>query len=165
MANWCMNQLCITGKTEDIKKLWDEIANKDTVFLSAIRPMPSDTPNEDAIRYDWRINNWGTKSDLLNCDENGFTIENDDDADTTEISGGFVSAWSPPLAAFSFLAEKLEGVSIEIYYWEPGSMFVGCWNSDEGDDYYDYGECTSETLLDMVPEYLVERFDLQEEVE
>jgi hypothetical protein len=40
--------------------------------------------------------------------------------------------------------------------------FVGCWDSEGGDDYYDYSEADSKTITDIVPKYLVEEFALDE---
>jgi hypothetical protein len=42
--------------------------------------------------------------------------------------------------------------------------FVGCWDSEGGDDYYEYGEFTSDNIKDNIPEYLVEHFALDEQL-
>jgi hypothetical protein len=40
--------------------------------------------------------------------------------------------------------------------------FVGCWDSEGADDYYEYDEATSKTISDIVPKYLVEHWALDE---
>jgi hypothetical protein len=40
--------------------------------------------------------------------------------------------------------------------------FVGCWDSEGADDYYEYDEFTSKNIRDNIPEYLVEEFALDE---
>jgi hypothetical protein len=49
-----------------------------------------------------------------------------------------------------------------MFYDESGMCFVGCWDSEGGDDYYEYGEATSKTINDIVPKYLVDEFALDE---
>ena len=40
--------------------------------------------------------------------------------------------------------------------------FVGCWDSEGGDDHYEYDGATSDTVRNMIPEYLVDQFNLDE---
>ena len=40
--------------------------------------------------------------------------------------------------------------------------FVGCWDSEGADDYYEYSDATSKTISDIVPAHLVEQFALDE---
>jgi hypothetical protein len=50
-------------------------------------------------------------------------------------------------------------------YEESGMCFVGCFDSEGGDDYYEYSEATSKTIKDIVPAYLVEHFALDERLD
>ena len=43
--------------------------------------------------------------------------------------------------------------------------FVGCWDSEGADDYYEYSDATSKTISDIVPAYLVEHFALDERLD
>jgi hypothetical protein len=49
-----------------------------------------------------------------------------------------------------------------LFYEEGGMCFVGCWDSEGADDYYEYSDCDSKTISDVVPKYLVEQFALDE---
>ena len=80
---------------------------------------------------------------------------------TASITGWFQSAWSPPLQAFATFCEQNPGVNAEIFYQEEGMCFVGRWNNTEGDDFYEYGDATSENIREHVPDYLVDEFDLE----
>jgi hypothetical protein len=49
-------------------------------------------------------------------------------------------------------------------YEEPGMVFVGCWDSEGADDYYEYDDLTSENIRDNIPNYLVDEFALDEQL-
>ena len=42
--------------------------------------------------------------------------------------------------------------------------FVGCWDSEGANDHYEYDGATSETVCNMIPEYLVNEFALDEQL-
>jgi hypothetical protein len=56
----------------------------------------------------------------------------------------------------------MDGVYLEAYYEEGGMCFVGYWDSEGADDEYDYSGATSEDVRNMVPEYLVDYYALDE---
>jgi len=107
--------------------------------------------------YDWNVSNWGTKWDV-GLEGLSFTELADGEA---EISGWFDSAWSPPIEALNTFSEANEDCSVECFYLETGMCFVGCWDSDGGDDYYEYDACNSNNVRDVIPDYLVSEFDLE----
>jgi hypothetical protein len=165
MPNWCNNSITIKGSTETIKQLWEDAHQQEGGFglLNAMVPMPkelegttapSDTPNW----YDWCVANWGTKWDI---DDTGLEFTDNGDG-TAEISGWFDSAWSPPIDAYSAFCNDMDGVYLEAYYEEPGMCFVGYWDSEGADDHYEYDGATSEDVRNMVPEYLVDYYALDE---
>ena len=108
--------------------------------------------------YDWCVKNWGVKWDV-SLEGLEFTDNGDG---TAEISGWFDSPWGPPIEAYQQFADDFDSCYLEAFYDEPGMVFVGCWDSEGGDDYYEYSDCTSKTLKDVVPEYLIEHFALDE---
>jgi hypothetical protein len=62
------------------------------------------------------------------------------------------------------LADDFDSCYVELYYMESGMTFVGYWDSEGADDHYDYGGCDSKTLRDVIPEYLVDHFELDEQL-
>jgi len=63
------------------------------------------------------------------------------------------------------LADDWDSCYIELLYEEGGMCFVGCWDSEGADDYYEYNEFTSDNIKDNIPAYLVEHFALDERLD
>ena len=53
---------------------------------------------------------------------------------TSEITGWFQSAWSPPIEAYNTFLDDMDGVYISADYHEPGMDFAGIYT--DGDDQY-----------------------------
>ena len=156
MPNWCNNTIEIKGSTETITKLWEGATAEgdDGGLLNAMVPMPkalndttsptppdSEQPVVDGFDnwYDWRVSNWGCKWDV-----NTEGLEFHDHGDgTAEITGWFDSPWGPPIGAYEKFCDDMDGVYLEAFYEESGMCFVGCFDSEGGDDYYEYSEATS----------------------
>ena len=174
MPNWCSNTITIKGDVETLSQL-KHVIEAGEGLLNAIKPKPEalrDTTSPPYPKdsphykppvmvdghtnwYDWCVDNWGTKWDV-ECH-----LEFHDHGDgTAEIEGWFDSAWAPPIAAMQTLADDWDSCYIELMYFEGGMAFVGCWDSEGGDDYYEYGDATSETIRDVIPEYLDDHFDI-----
>jgi hypothetical protein len=104
--------------------------------------------------YDYCVNEWGTKWDVGGNDYN----EPQQDS-PNKITMSFDSAWAPPTAAM----DKLEalGFSVRLYYYEPGMAFAGIYE-DGHDDYYEYGDMTSEQVAEELPSALDEMFCISE---
>ena len=167
MPNWCNNSITIKGSTETIKQLWEDANQEGEAggLLNAMVPMPvelRDTvkgSNGDAVNwYDWAVSNWGTKWDVST---EGLEFTDNGDG-TASISGWFDSAWAPPIDAYNTFCEDMDGVYLEAYYEEGGMCFVGYWDSEGADDHYDYSGATSEDVRNMIPEYLVDYYALDE---
>ncbi|MEL0016676.1 MAG: hypothetical protein VW715_15760 [Rhodospirillales bacterium] len=170
MPNWCNNTITIRGDANKLKSIWDE-AQKQQGLLAAMVPQPEDmfhgnlgeAERAECVEkgipnwYDWNVSNWGTKWDV-GLEGLEYTVLADGSA---EISGWFDSAWSPPIEALNTFSEANEDLSVECFYLETGMCFVGCWDSDGGDDYYEYADCNSKDIRDVVPDYLVSEFDLE----
>ena len=173
MPNWCNNSIKIVGDYDTLVQL-KPVVEAGEGLLQAIKPMPKElaetvkgsgdeaqTVEYDGHTnwYDWCVANWGTKWDPE------VHLEFTDNKDgTAEITGWFDSAWGPPLEAFQSLADDWDSCYIELMYEESGMCFVGCFDSEGGDDYYEYGDATSKTIKDIVPAYLVEQFDLENQL-
>jgi len=170
MPNWCNNTITIRGDANKLKSIWDT-AQKQQGLLAALVPQPEDmfhgnlgeAERAECVEkgipnwYDWNVSNWGTKWDV-GLEGLEYTVLEDGSA---EISGWFDSAWSPPIEALNTFSEANEDLSVECFYLETGMCFVGCWDSDGGDDYYEYDACNSNNVRDVIPDYLVSEFDLE----
>ena len=174
MPNWCSNTITITGSVETLSQL-KPVIEAGEGLLNAIKPMPealrdttSPTPQDKPVAvidghtnwYDWSVANWGTKWDV-ECH-----LEFIDNGDGTAcITGWFDSAWAPPLEAMQTLADDWDSCYIELYYHECGMAFVGCWDSEGGDDYYEYGDIEgSDAVAAAIPEYLDDHFDVSGQI-
>ena len=170
MPNWCNNSITIRGPRNKIADIWTQANIKDGL-LAALVPQPEDmfhgnlgeTERAECAEkgipnwYDWNVSNWGTKWDV-GLEGLEFTELADGEA---EISGWFDSAWSPPIDAFSTFSLANEDCSVENFYHESGMCFVGCWDSDGGDDHYEYDNCSSDDVRTFIPDYLVDHWDLE----
>ena len=173
MPNWCNNTITIRGAVESLSEL-KSVVEAGEGLLQAIKPMPKELAEtvkgsgdeQQTVEYDghtnwydWCVANWGTKWDPE------VHLEFTDNGDgTAEITGWFDTAWAPPIEAFQSLADDWDSCYIELYYHEGGMCFVGYWDSEGADDHYEYDSATSDTIRNMIPEYLVDEFALDEQL-
>lgn len=164
MPNWCSNSILIEGPKEKIKELWDK-SNKDpekSGLLEAMVPMPE---SEADNWYSWRVDNWGTKWEV---NSEGLEYSESTEDDNKSIIEGWVdSAWGPPKEAFQKFCAENDDVYAEVHYHECGMGLVGYWDSEEIDEYYEYYEdnITSKNIREFIPEYIVDEWSLDEQLE
>tara|TARA_B100000575_G_scaffold118383_1_gene94252 strand:+ start:583 stop:1053 length:471 start_codon:yes stop_codon:yes gene_type:complete len=72
---------------------------------------------QDSRWYDWNLQNWDTKWDVVN------SVEVDAEEDMLELN--FNTAWSPPESVCHKLREMFPDVSIQWFYDEPGMEIAG----------------------------------------
>ena len=151
MPNWCTNTLIIRGNVETLSQL-KPVLEAGEGFLEAIAPI-GEYDRDNAIEK------WGTKWDIQT---EGLHFTDNGDG-TAEIEGYFDSAWSPPIEAFHTLSQDWDSCYIELKYFEPGMCFVGVWDSEGGDAYYDGIDELLETTVeeDSVLFELLEDFDVR----
>jgi hypothetical protein len=177
MPNWCNNGITLRHKDP---AMIDRVMNSKDGLLMEFLPTPQELvdtvagfPGEDQRAaheaqmksniekygykdwYDWNVANWGTKWD--------FELENVDREDANTVHGSFDSAWAPPVHAYEKLCAM--GFEIEAYYYEPGMCFCGKWtgNEDESDDdYYEFSDCDSTTVRDVIGEELDDYWGISE---
>ncbi len=179
MPNWCNNTLTLTHEDPAVIAR-AKAAFADGKFLQEFIPCPQDLidtvsgfvgEGQEALEakqaanrekygyatwYDFCVNEWGTKWDVGGGDYNEPQQETPND-----LTVSFDSAWAPPVAAM----DKLEGLgfTVRLYYYEPGMAFAGVYE-DGSDDYYEYGDMTSEEIADELPNDLDEMFGISESV-
>lgn len=139
MPNWNSNAIHIEGPADKIRELWAaaqtgrEYANPITGQTEETNGLLEAMVPIDEWVYDTAVSKWGTKWDISL--EGLELIELDNGR--AQIEGWADSAWSPPLEAFQTYAGLNEDVYLELKYFEPGMSFVGLWDSEGGDDYWD----------------------------
>jgi len=181
MPNWCNNTVQINH--EDPAKMYALVeAINEGKFCNFAIPVPESlaivagsvgaqgSPEQNELElkeqanleahgyknwYDFCVNSWGTKWDVDPYDK----VEYDDQHDKNGITFGFDSAWAPPAGVYEALMDQ--GYSVRAYYYEPGMCFAGI-HDENGDDCYDIGGMTSETVKDAIPEDLDEMFGISE---
>ena len=141
MPNWCNNTINIEGPADKIRALWDaaNVPGDDVGLLNALRPMPAELADTEADGsdgdnwYTWRVANWGTKWEVS---MEGLEFSDLGDG-RAQITGYADSAWSPPIDAFQAYANANDDVYLELKYFEPGMGFLGVWDSEGGDAYWE----------------------------
>jgi len=183
MPNWCNNNISISGPISKIKPMFEAATAEDGEkgLLNFLCPMPeelndttapSNLPEEEqaaliekhgaADWYSWRVSNWSTKWDVGN---EGLEYEEDADNGMAEISGWFDSAWAPPIGACEKYGAANPDVMIILDYHEPGMAFVGVATIDNGeldDVSYDYSDCNSKTVRDVIGEDMDDNWGISE---
>lgn len=127
MPNWCENRIRISGPTEKINKLWEEVNSNG--LLNTLRPEPKNIEGHEYI--DWRIKNWGTKWEINSDDMSVW----DNSDGTSYIWGDFNSAWSPPVEAYIAFNKTTKDCEAEGWYFEFGCDFCGLYSSKDGELY------------------------------
>jgi Ferredoxin-like domain in Api92-like protein len=157
MPNWCSNSIEIEGPVEKIAALWAQAQSEDNALLNALCPMPAELLEGEAW-YGWRVAHWGTKWDI---DMQGLEFT-DNEQGRACITGWFDSAWSPPVDAFQAYSNENPDVMMELKYFEPGMGFVGVWDSEGGDAYWEGVDELLDTTAeeDAVLHELLEYFDV-----
>lgn len=154
MPNWCNNSVTISGKTKKIKEFVRFLEENDGKnFFTHFLPLPDNLQGEEW--YSWSVNNWGCK---WNCDANDWVVS-EIDKKTMSVSFWFDSPWGPPLALYEFMEN--EDLKVQGDYHEEGMGFVGRY-SDGFDDYHEYRDIDD---LDLIPEEIIECWNLRELLE
>jgi hypothetical protein len=144
-----MNEVSIHGEEQEVAKFVDECFTKvDTgghcyqqvLDFDKILPEPDyDKPKKDGTHndgvqtelssvmpnwYNWRLDNWGTKWNLVPSkggDVEGYTI--DIMKDTVLLS--FATAWSPPDGIYDAIGDKYPDLDVSWFYREDGMQMSG----------------------------------------
>ena len=151
MPNWCDNTLYMTHKDPAMVDKAIE-GWKNNKFFGTLVPEPDykevkvkptfpmnmatgqakpEFVEPDQAWWDWRLQNWGTKWEIV-CDESYLDIQENEHGKS--IRASFSTAWSPPTDWYATLWEQ--GYEIKAHYYEGGCSFCGTW--EDGDDqFYD----------------------------
>jgi hypothetical protein len=161
MPNWCANDaefinddVAEVAKLEAHLKFLDEKDKTDNIeagLFGYFVPRPPEF-DEGESWYSWNCENWGTKWEA--------SIYSWEKVDENTIQINFDTAWSPPIAFYEFLASNTDW-SVSATYYEPGMAFVGSCV----DGYDEYYQIENIEALDDVPEELIEKYNIREQME
>jgi hypothetical protein len=150
MPNWCNDSITIEGPADKIRALW-AAAQTGHKYINAATGAEEETAGLlNAMvpigewDYDRAVAEWGTKWDI---DLEGLEFV-DGGQGRAQITGWATSAWSPPLEAFQTYASANEDCYLELKYYEPSMSFIGVWDSESGDAYWE----DVESLLNITQE-------------
>ena len=166
MPNWCNDNDQVTNKDAAKIDARVKVLESNGDVFNHISPMPEElrqttAPNttESAVLmrekygysdwYDWAVNNWGTKWD---ADVHSWERDGDND-----VYISFNTAWAPPIELYDKMTA--EGWEVNGTYCEEGMCFVGEY-IDGIENYYEYGDATSDTIIDYIPEHLDEEYGI-----
>lgn len=136
MANYCENNLSISGDGKELKEFNKKTQTKKLVFtLEKLVPTPKEYLKKGDERwYDWRKKEWGTKWDVY-----PDSVSKDFDDDRIDIS--FDTAWSPPLEWLKKASKIFKNLFFRIHYKEEGMGYEGVAKVNNGkleDKYIEY---------------------------
>ena len=103
--------------------------------------------------YDYCVNEWGTKWDV---GADGCEASDDGPNNTVMV---FDSAWAPPCNAMDKFMDL--GFRVRLYYYESGMCFAGIY-SEDGDDFYELGNMTTDEIEEAIPDELEIKFCIVE---
>jgi hypothetical protein len=113
------------------------LINETPQFCQLIKPMPFEqwlAPKakwngyEVSGWYDWRLENWGTKWDVMEVAiTQPLTLHDDEDAAPESMNASFTfncwTAWSPPIPVWDALVNM--GISVDADYQDEMGNFEG----------------------------------------
>jgi hypothetical protein len=118
MPNHCWNILTIVGHKEDL----DEF-KKHKLSFQHFNPIPEHLT--DAEKYEWMLDNWGTKWDNYE-----FEILGDDTRESYNhnvLECRFITAWSPPIRFLENLVKQFPRCWLKLFWkteHDTGGVFV-----------------------------------------
>jgi hypothetical protein len=161
MPNWNANTITIEGPADKIRELWAR-AQRGHQYVNAATGETEETSGllEAMVPigewdYDRAVATWGTKWDI---DLTGLELTEGDNG-RAQISGHADSAWSPPVEAFQAYANLNEDVYLELKYFEPGMSFIGVWDSEGGNAYWEDVYTLVQSKADEEDTVLAELFE------
>jgi len=128
MPNYCSNDIYISGDEAQIAQLTELLKTDEETIMERIIPTPEDLADEDW--YSWRLNNWGTKWEMVD-----LTSEYEDDS----IRLDYLTAWAPNTPFWETVSARFPELQMTHHYKEEGLCFVGVAT-------YEGGNCSDQTI-------------------
>jgi hypothetical protein len=115
MPNYCSNSITIRGEEAQLAQLAEQLQSDETTIMERLVPTP-DELIENSGWYQWCLDNWGTKWDM---------IELAGDYDLDFISLSYETAWSPNIPFWTTISSRFPGLKMTHHYREDGVGFMG----------------------------------------
>ena len=164
MPNWCNNSLTISGPRDTIERIVRAATGKmgeteDGRMIGMLEYMVPVVASDGEVTASDQTAAWGTKWDVTDAE----VLEYDElDGSTVSALLVFDTAWSPPIECFETWFGEHPGYDCVLDYHEPGVAFVGRFTPEWGEETYEYGAATADTVRKFVPEDLVDLWDLEQ---
>lgn len=164
MPNWCNCSLYISGPRDKIGQIVRAATGKqnDTAVdrpLGMLEFMVPVTANNREVTAEDQSQAWGTKWDVTDAELLEYDELGDGKASALLV---FDTAWSPPIECFETWFGENKDCDCVLDYLEPGIEFVGRFTPDSGEETWQYGAATADTVRHLVPEDIVDHWNLEE---
>ena len=122
MPNHCENDLIVSGPKAEIERFIaaavDPEDGDNAIRLDNFVPLPPELLNYED-EYNWRIEHWGTKWDCYDFSYAKWSPKG------RSWSTSFLTAWTPPDAAFIAIAKLFPKLTFNLRYYEGGCCYKG----------------------------------------
>lgn len=122
MPNYCSNSITICGEEAQLAQLAEQLRSDETTIMERLVPTP-DELIENSGWYQWCLDNWGTKWDM---------IELAGDYDLDFISLSYETAWGPNIPFWTTISSRFPGLKMTHHYREDGVGFAGVAKYEDG---------------------------------
>ena len=153
MPNWCNNNVTFSFNTEQAAQEFFKVVEdynenqSDNTLFGWFVPIDEEDNN-------WsRAEKLGTKWDAQLYDWH---------MDGNSVYLGFDTAWGPPVEVFRAALDK--GIQVSASYYEPGMCFVGSFDEDGQEEFYEYGNETASTVREFIGEHLDDMWAISEQM-
>ncbi len=139
MANYCDNDLYVSGNDADIKHFLEYARGEDDgqpVALDFRRFIPEPDHDAGAGELECISERWGTSSNAMDTvldTEHPYCPRDDDGGeDYWAVKCSFVTKWSPPIPVVLSAARRFRSLRFSMEYYEAGMGFHGRFTCEAG---------------------------------
>ena len=164
MPNWCNCSLTISGARDKIDQIVQAAIGElgeteDGRLIGMLEYMVPVVASDGEVTASDQTAEWGTKWDVTDAEVLDHDVF---DNNTASALLAFDTAWSPPIECFETWFGENEDCDCVLDYHEPGMTFVGRFTPERGEETWEYGAATADTVRDLVPEEIVDLWDLED---
>ena len=138
MANYCDNDLYVSGNEADIKTFLEYARGEDDgspLALDFRRFIPEPDQDAEARGRGLLWERWGTSSNALDTvldAEHPYCPDDDGGDDHRAVKFNFTTNWSPPIPVVLSAARRFRSLRFSMEYYEAGMGFHGRYTCEAG---------------------------------